>query len=151
MSLQVLPIPGEATRYHCESNSLECVNTKCGRDGRNGEFIRTLFSRHHRPDLGPGMKCPECKTGTLDIRYHLVCVSDFNGVGSCSCEYFERSPMMRKALSLMLPNKRKELAEHGDCKFRCAHINRVRTFCLNLTINAHEAGRYENAGTQREE
>lgn len=131
--MRVLKVEGEATRFHCESNSVQCVNPQCNK----------LFSKLSRAELHAGHKCPHCGIGTLDLRFHLVDIVEHEGNGSCSCEYFQFA--MRPKLSGMLP------AERAMGKCRCTHIKAVRDFALDLAIKLHDIEQHKDARGQREE
>lgn len=131
--LRVLKIPGEATRYHVESNTLECVLNR-----------RHQFSRLRKRGIYIGGPCPkEGCPGTLDCRFHQVDISMYNLNGWCSCEYFAFG--LEPKVSRMGP------AEQGAGNHRCAHINAARDFALDVSLKAHERERYARARGQREE
>jgi hypothetical protein len=133
--VNVIPIPGEATRFWVESSSLECTDKACGK----------LFSRLKHTDMRAGDKCPKCGA-VLDIRYHLVDISAYWPIGRCTCEYyvFTLGPKVAK----MQPSKLKSLTQYEAQSLRCSHIEAARTAALDRTIHAHQA---VNGGAERED
>lgn len=132
--LRVKAIQGEPTRFWVESNTLQCMNTRCAK----------LYTRHQRHRLIPkqsqptsylrsGDACPECGA-KLEKRYHVVDISSNHSNGSCGCEYFEfvHAPKLKN----LSP------AERGAGKHRCSHIIAAREFALDVALHAHrhEAG-----------
>lgn len=59
--LRVLAVPGEATRFHVESGTLQCTNPQCGK-----QYNRRTRHRLNPPERWPtdflriGDKCPTC-------------------------------------------------------------------------------------------
>jgi hypothetical protein len=120
--LRVKPVPGEATRFWVESNTLQCVVPECAKQ----------FNRKLRSDLGIGSLCPSCKAGKLDVRFHTVDLANYEPVGECSCEHFQFR--LGPELSKMPPEQRAEKA----ALMRCSHIREARDFAIDLTLKAHE-------------
>lgn len=143
--LRVKAIPGEATRYWVESNSLQCVSAACGhllnRRWRHVPFDATgakLPPRRHEV----GDPCPRCGSA-LDLRFHVVDIASYGYSGQCSCEFFQYSCEPKVA---RLPKD-----QQGAGEFRCHHIRAARDFALDVALHAHNAERYWNAKGQREE
>ncbi len=158
--LRVVKMPGEATRYKCESGSLECVNKACGRTSAEGFFHPRLFNlrMEKNAQLKVGGLCPKCGVGILDLRFHLIDVAVFAPVGKCDCEWFDIAPRpylgnmsARKYLERLSRSGIQTLSQAMVMKLRCVHIQVVRDFCLDVSILAHERDRYAGAGRQREE
>lgn len=129
--LRVKPVPGEATRFWVEGNTIQCVVPECA----------AQFSRKRRSDLGIGSKCPKCGGGKLDVRFHTVDLSGFAPAGHCSCEHFEFN--LQPKLCRMSPQERTQHA----ASLRCSHIGAARDFAMDLVVAAHEA----NQGTRGEQ
>lgn len=129
--LKVHPVQGEATRFYVESNTLECLNRECGKI-KAYVFHPRLFNRKEHPELQVGGRCPVCKTGQLDVRFHQVDVSEYNCNGSCTCEHFVLNPKMEKKIKTLSP------AEQAMGMCRCHHINEARDFALDLSIKGHQ-------------
>jgi hypothetical protein len=118
--LRVRTCQNEPTRFFVESNSLSCCNPECSK----------TFNRHQHPGIHIGDKCPRCG-GQLDLRFHTVEISEFNGTGFCSCEYF--TFRLAPELKLLSPQQR---IEKGDL-LRCSHIKAARDFALDLALHLH--------------
>ena len=142
--LRVFPVPGEPTRFNCESGSLQCTDQE-----------DHLFNRRLRPHLWVEGPCPgtypvvnhtrvhvPCR-GILQLRFHLVDLADFSGNGSCQCEWF--MIQLRKSLEAF------PARVQAQGRFRCPHIVAVREFALDLAVLCHERERYKDAKGQREE
>ena len=127
--LRVMAIAGEPTRFHVESNSLQCV--KCER----------LFNRRLNPDLHVGGKCPKC-SGQLDVRFHLVDIAANDMAGKCSCEFhqYRVQPELNH-----IP-----IAERAQSRHKCAHVDAARAFALDVALKLHERERHARANGQRE-
>jgi hypothetical protein len=142
--LRVMAIVGESTRFHVESNTLQCTDPQCGKMFNRRTRHRLVPGQAHPTDyLHIGDPCPACGTGTLDVRFHVVDIEDYSCNASCSCEFFEFC--LRPQLSRMLPS------EQGMGKHRCSHIIAARDFALDIALKAHEHDRYRGARGQREE
>ena len=156
--MRVYQIPGEPTRYHVESTSLECPGCK------------KLFSRHEREPkhLIVGDRCPVCvqetianfpdavgipeeialKIPTLDVRFHLVDLACFRPIGQCSCEHF--SFRLQAQLNKLSPSYLRTMTQGEANKLRCTHIMAARELALDTTVEAHERNRHAGAGRQQE-
>jgi hypothetical protein len=142
--LRVKAIPGEPTRFWVESGTLQCTDPQCGKMYNRRTRHRLVPGQAHPTDyLHIGDPCPACGTGTLDVRFHVVDISDYSYNASCSCEFFEFC--LRPELTRMLPS------EQGAGKHRCSHIIAARDFALDVALHAHEHVRYKDANGQREE
>lgn len=131
-------IPGEPTRFHVESTSLECPGCK------------SAFSRREQAykNLKPGDLCPKCKQEPLDTKFHLVDLSCYRPIGECSCEHFQFR--LRVELSKLPPKVLYNLTQGQASKLRCTHIEAARSLALDLTVEQHEQQRHSGAGRQRE-
>jgi hypothetical protein len=138
--LRVKAIPGERTRFWVESGTLICV--QCSKTFNRRTRHRLMEGGSETVYLHIGDPCPKCN-GTLDVRFHVVDISEWNGNGSCGCEYFQ--------ISLAPKLSRMPLPEQGGGTMRCAHIRAARDFALDVAIKAHEFDRYRRAKGQREE
>ena len=142
--LRVMAIVGESTRFHVESNTLQCTDPQCGKMYNRRTRHRLVPGQAHPTDyLHIGDPCPACGTGTLDVRFHVCDLESYNCNGGCSCEFF--SFVHAPALSRMLPS------EQGAGRCRCSHLEAARSFALDVALKAHEHDRYRDARGQREE
>ena len=108
---------GESTRFDVSSNRWGCTNCE------------SRFLKLENPFMGEGMKCPDCKVGDIEERYHLVDLASHDLNGACSCEWFAFS---------IAPKVR--LMQKGERLFRpkrCAHIDYARSFALNVLLKLH--------------
>ncbi len=166
---------GEPTVYYVESNTLECVNPSCHKQyNRRLHHQQILGQRWPTVLLHIGDPCPAClgreweaqRDGSseaspeeaaklvgavavprLDVRFHMVDISSFNGIGMCACEYFQMTlaPSLRRMDRIQL-----QAAYLFASKHRCHHIQAARDFALDVALKSHDRERY--AGTkQREE
>ena len=141
--LRVKAIPGEPTRFWVESGTLQCTNAQCGKMYNRRTRHRLVPGQAHPTDyLHIGDPCPHCGSD-LDVRFHVVDISEYSYNASCSCEFFEFS--MSPKLTRMLPSERIQ------GKWRCSHIIAARDFALDVALHAHEHERYVGAKGQREE
>jgi hypothetical protein len=128
--LRVIKEDGSPTRFFVESNCLQCGNPQCGK----------LFNKYLKQGLHAGMKCPKCKTGMMDHRFHLVDLAFYNNHGKCSCEYFmyDREPKV----------SRETPVEQSMGKWRCQHIDAARDFALDVALRAHERENQKKGGNE---
>lgn len=138
--LRVKPIPGEPTRYHVQSDTLQCSNPQCGKlarrvadptwfSARQLQFMRTvgivgkvtkaLAKLRTDKALTSADQCRSCGAA-LEHRHHLVDLMDFNGSGSCSCEYF--------ATSLGPELKKLTKSKQFESGLQCRHIEEAYRF-----------------------
>jgi len=139
--MKVMQIPGEPTRYHVESSTLECDNCKKVQSRRKAG----------NKNLEEGFGCPECRHGVLRSNWHLVDLACFRPIGQCSCEHF--TFRLQANLAKIPPNQLYKLSQGEAARLRCSHIEAARALALDLTVNQHvrhqerngkNPGRYAN-------
>lgn len=123
--MKVMQIPGEPTRYHVESSSLECDRCKKTQSRRETG----------KKALVEGDACPACCQGVLQTRWHLVDLACFRPIGQCSCEHF--AFRLQANLSKIPPNQLYKLTQGEASRLRCSHIEAARALALDLTVNQH--------------
>ena len=115
--LRVVPVAGEPTRFHCESESLLCA--QCG---------HTIKWTEHT-GVAVGDACPKC-AGELCEHWYLVDIADLDRHGQCECPRFQ----------FYCAPKVRELAVEERCRgrYRCKHLIACRDVALDVTLRAHQ-------------
>lgn len=113
--MRVFQIPGEPTRFRCESTSLECP--ACAK----------LFPRLQpkNRDLRIGDACPACGSAKLDARFHLTDVAVAWPVGRCECESWKYN--LLKRIKLIPKAELGELTHTRIHALRCSHLEAAWT------------------------
>jgi hypothetical protein len=144
--MRVYSVVGEPTRYHVESTSLQCA--KCNKTfGRHDPRFKYLVIGDECPSCFEHLKGDE-KCPTLDVRFHLVDLSEFRPIGRCTCEHF--AFRLQAQLNKLSPSNLRAMTQGEANKLRCTHIMAARELALDTTVEAHEQHRHEKAGRQRE-
>lgn len=145
--LRVKSVISSPSQFYVEGDSLVCAGQGCGRVVRRLPAEHVWFNKRQKlfltsigvlklvektqqiwQDVAPhvdGERCVKCGR-PMEIRWHLVDITDEHGNGYCACEYFQFS---------LLPYVTKLTALSGD--YRCRHIEAARDFALEMTIRAH--------------
>jgi hypothetical protein len=120
-------IPGHATMFTVEADTLHCTRPGC-------HYVAKSASH------SVGERCPHChklevnRCGTLERRTHQVDVAAFRAVGECSCEAFQfgqEHPLfaprtMRPFLSRLSPQQLDALPRGARDANVCKHIRCAR-------------------------